>query len=237
MKKIFSIFLNLFLFLIVLSCGKISPKGDFETKQIDVEEFNSINLEGKFRAFYVRSDKNFVEIESYENIINNLKIKVSGKTLSITEKRETANMDMYNVTIYSKYSPASISISDSVELNISSEIKTDNFKLNLKKNAKFIGSINSRNAEVEMQDMSLANFKGFTKDVSLKMKDTANLIATYWILDNLNIDAKNGVYAEVNVKDSLKGNIKNTAKFLYYNDPILTFKIDKTATVNNKILK
>ena len=237
MKKTFSIFLNLFLFLIVLSCGKISPKGDFETKQIDLEEFNSINLEGKFRAFYVRSDKNFVEIESYKNIINNLKIKVSDKTLSITEKRETANMDMYNVTIYSKYSPASISISDSVELNISSEIKTDNFKLNLKKNAKFIGSINSRNAEVEMQDMSLANFKGFTKDVSLKMKDTANLIATYWILDNLNIDAKNGVYAEVNVKDSLKGNIKNTAKFLYYNDPILTFKIDKTATVNNKILK
>lgn len=237
MKKTFSIFLNLFLFLIVLSCGKISPKGDFETKQIDVEEFNSINLEGKFRAFYVRSDKNFVEIESYKNIINNLKINVSDKTLSITEKRETANMDMYNVTIYSKYSPTSISISDSVELNISSEIKTDNFKLNLKKNAKFIGSINSRNAEIEMQDTSLANFKGFTKDANLKLKDTANLIAPYWILDNLNIDAKNGVYAEVNVKDSLKGNILNTAKFLYYNDPIRAFKIDKTANVNNKILK
>jgi hypothetical protein len=46
-------------------------------------------------------------------------------------------------------------------------------------------------------------------------------------IENLNIDSKNGNYAEVNVKDSLKGHIQNTAKFLYYNDPIRALKLIK----------
>lgn len=233
MKLLFSTFI----FLLFISCGKISPKGKIESKDFPVEDFTNINLEGKFRVFYVNGEKSFVNVETYPNILNNLKIKVKDKTLNITESRETQGVDFYNVTIYSKYNLEKISISDSVEMNISSEIKTDNFKLNLKNNGKFIGSVNSRKAEVEMMNTSRANFTGKTKVAFIKIADTANLIAPYWMIENLNIDSKNANYAEVNVQDSLKGNIKNTAKFVYYNDPIRAFKIDKTANVQNKELE
>lgn len=233
MKLLFSTFI----FLLFISCGKISPKGKIESKDFPVEDFTNINLEGKFRVFYINGEKSFVNVETYPNILNNLKIKVKDKTLNIKESRETQGVDFYNVTIYSKYNLEKISISDSVEMNISSEIKTDNFKLNLKNNAKFIGSVNSRKAEVEMLNTSRANFTGKTKVAFIKIADTANLIAPYWMIENLNIDSKNANYAEVNVQDSLKGNIKNTAKFVYYNDPIRAFKIDKTANVQNKELE
>ncbi len=233
MKLLFSTFI----FLLFISCGKISPKGKIESKDFPVEDFININLEGKFRVFYVNGEKSFVNVETYPNILNNLKIKVKDNTLNIIESRETQGVDFYNVTIYSKYNLEKISISDSVEMNISSEIKTDNFKLNLKNNAKFIGSVNSRKAEVEMLNTSRANFTGKTKVAFIKIADTANLIAPYWMIENLNIDSKNANYAEVNVQDSLKGNIKNTAKFVYYNDPIRAFKIDKTANVQNKVLE
>ena len=227
-----------FLFLLtIFSCSKISPKGKIESKDFPVEDFTNLNLQGKFRVFYVNGEKSFVNVETYPNILNNLKIKVKDKTLNIKEIRETQGVDFYNVTIYSKYNLEKISISDSVEMNISSEIKTDNFKLNLKNNAKFIGSVNSRKAEVEMLNTSRANFTGKTKVAFIKIADTANLIAPYWMIENLNIDSKNANYAEVNVQDSLKGNIKNTAKFVYYNDPIRAFKIDKTANVQNKELE
>lgn len=233
MKLVFSTFI----FLLFISCGKISPKGKIESKDFPVEDFTNINLEGKFRVFYINGEKSFVNVETYPNILKNLKIKVKDKTLNIKESRETQGVDFYNVTIYSKYNLEKISISDSVEMNISSEIKTDNFKLNLKNNAKFIGSVNSRKAEVEMLNTSRANFTGKTKVAFIKIADTANLIAPYWMIENLNIDSKNANYAEVNVQDSLKGNIKNTAKFVYYNDPIRAFKIDKTANVQNKELE
>lgn len=220
----------------LVSCGKISPKGNIETKEVEVSEFSNLDMDGKFRVFYVRGTKNFVEIETYPNIANNLDVDVKDKTLSIKEKRGTKGVDFYNVTIYSKYNLEKVTIADSVEMNISSEIKTDNFRLNLKNNATFMGSINTRRAEVEMLNRSRANFLGQTKDAVIKISDTASLIAPYWKIENLNIDSKNGNYAEVNVKDSLKGHIQNTAKFLYYNDPIRAFKKDKATRVENKKL-
>ncbi|MDQ0475875.1 GIN domain-containing protein [Chryseobacterium sp. MDT2-18] len=220
----------------LVSCGKVSPKGDIVSHDIKVEDFVNLNLNGKFRAFYIKSDSSFVNVETYKNVGGNLKIKVKDKTLTISENRETEGVDFYNITIYSRYNLEKVSMSDSAELNISSEIKTDNFKLTLKNNAKFIGSVNSRKAEVEMTEKSRANFLGKTKNAVLKISDTASIIAPYWMIDHLKIESKNGNYAEVNVKDSLKGSIKNTAKLTYYNEPISALKIEQTATVQHKEL-
>lgn len=233
MKKI----LYTSLLVAAVSCGKISPKGTIEKKDVDVSEFVNLDLEGKFRVFYARGAKNFVEIETYPNVAGNLDVDVKDKTLFIKEKRGTKGVDFYNVTIYSKYNLEKVAVADSVEMNISSEIKADNFRLNLKNYATFMGSVNTRRAEIDMQNKSRANFRGLTKNAVIKISDTASLIAPYWKIENLNIDSKNGNYAEVNVKDSLKGNIRNTAKFIYYNNPIRAFKIDKTTRVENKKLE
>lgn len=226
--------LILFIAFTVISCGKISPKGNIESRDVPLEEFVNLHLKGKFRLFYIKSDSSFVNVETYPNILNNLRIKIKDKTLNIEEKRETKGVDFYNITVYSKYNLEQISITDSVEMNISSEIKTDNFRLNLKNNGKFIGSVNSRRTEVEMTGKSRVNFLGTTQDAVIKIADTASIIAPFWMIENLKIDSKNGIYAEVNVKDSLKGSIKNTSKMVYYNDPIRAFTIDKTANVQNK---
>lgn len=230
------IFVLLLATITLFSCGKISPKGNLETKDIDVEDFTSLDLEGKFRVFYARGPKNFVQIETYPNIANNLDIDIDNKTLFIKESRKTKGVDFYNVTIYSKYNLDKVSLSDSIEMNISSEIKTDNFKLNMKNNASFMGSVNTRKAEIEMLNRSRANFLGETKNAYIKISDTASLIAPYWKITNLDLDSKNGNYAEVNVKDTLKGNVINTAKLVFYNEPIRKFKAEKGTKVNQKNL-
>ncbi len=227
----------LFFFLLIFSCGKVRPEGQIELQKKDVSAFVNIDLKGKFRTFYVKSKSNFIEVETYPNIIENLEIKVKNQTLFISEKRKTKGVDFYNITIYSQYSPQKISIADSVEFNVSSEINTDNFRLSLKNNGKFIGAIRSRRAEVEMQQTSLANFRGFTKNAVIKLKDTANILAPYWKLENLQMEMKNGTFAEFSVEDSLKGNVENTAKLLYHGDPVRAFKIGKETTVENQPLE
>ena len=222
---------------ILISCGKIAPKGNIETKEIELSEFMKLDLDGNFRVFYVKSPKNFVTIETYKNISDNLSIDVKDKTLFIKEKRETEAVDFYNITIYSKYNLDDIKIQKLAEMNLSSEIKTDHFKLFLKNNAKFIGSVQTRRTDLEMEETSRANFSGVSTNVYLKMKDTTNLISPYWHIKNLKIETKNQPYAEVNVLDSITGELQNTTKFLYYNDPIRAFKIGKKAIVNNEILE
>ena len=220
----------------LFSCGKVSPKGDIVRNDVKIDDFVNLSLNGNYRAFYIKSDSSFVNVETYKNVGDNLKIKVKNKTLSISESRDMEGVDFYNVTIYSKYNLEQVSMSGYAELNISSEIKTDNFKLNLKNNAKFIGSVNSRRTEIEMTGKSRANFLGKTKDAALKISDTASIIAPYWTIQNLDLDSQNGNYAELNVEDSLKGSVKNTAKLTYYNDPISAIKITETATVQHKEL-
>lgn len=230
-------YFHLILLLLLLSCGKIAPEGNIELKQTDLENFTKLDLDGNFRVFYVKSPKNFVTVETYDNINDNLKINVKDNTLFIKENRPTEAVDFYNITVYTRYDLNNIRIQKRAEMNLSSEIKTDHFTLSLKNNAKFIGSIQSRQTDLTMEETSRANFTGKSQNVHVKMKDSANLIAPYWQIQNLKIETKNQPYAELMVKDSITGNLEDTSRFLYYNDPIRAFKIGKNTQVNNQILK
>lgn len=222
----------------IISCGKVKPEGEILSKDIEIEEFSKLNLKGKFRLFFIPSDKNFVNVETNPNFADNLDINIDNNTLNIKEKRETSGLDFYNVTIYSKKNLEEISIADSVEMNVSGEIKSENIRINLKNNAKFIGGINTPKAEVEMTQNSRANFLGKTYRATLKLSDSAGIIAPYWYIKTLNINSQNGVYAEINVEDTLKGDVKNTAELYYYGNPVVGLNIDKkNAKVNRKNLK
>lgn len=223
-------------FILIFGCGKVEPKGEIIDKEIKVEDFTKLKLDGKFRAFFVKSDSSFVNVETYKNIADNLKINVSDKTLSISEKSETEGVDFYNITIYSKHNIEEVTVNDLVELNISGKIKTDHFKLSLKNNAKFIGAIDTRSTLLELNQKSRANFSGQTHNATIKISDTASIIAPFWEIGDLNIESKNGNYAELNVQDSLKGSVKNTAKLYYYNEPVNAIKIEKSADVRHKNL-
>ncbi|MEC5395143.1 GIN domain-containing protein [Bergeyella sp. RCAD1439] len=226
-----------FVFLIFVSCGKVRPDGEITSRDVKLDDFSGLELKGKYRLFFVPNEGNFVNVETYGNVADNLKIEVSGKTLSITERREAQGVDFYNVTVYSRHRPERISVSDSVEFNVSGQIKSENLRLDLKNNAKFIGAIDTRRTDLAMSGTSRANFTGKTKEAQIKISDTANLIAPYWVLGTLSLDSQNGNYAEVNVEDTLRGEVKNTAKVRYYSNPVMRLKSDKTASVKAQLLK
>lgn len=227
-------FLYLLLTIILLGCGKISPKGEIQSKNIKIEAFSKLDVKGKFHLFFIPSEENFINIETYPNIAKNLDIQVKDSTLHITENRNVENADFYSLTIYSKNPLKNISVSDSVEMNISGELKTKDLIINLKNNAKFIGAINTKNTEVKMQQKSRANFIGKTQNAILQLADTTSIIAPYWYIKVANIQSKNNNYTEINVEDSLKGSIENTAQLHYYGKPFKTLKSVKPAQLFSK---
>jgi hypothetical protein len=233
MKSIFSLFLVSSLAL--FSCGKVSPKGNVETKTFPVQDYSKLDLDGKFRVFYVKTDSNAVEVETYPNLMDNLDIHVKDKQLFIHEKRESGRVDFYNLTIYSTKNMDQISLSDSVEFNGSTEIKANDFQLKLNKTAKFIGALRSKNATIEMNGHSLANIKGYTQNAFFKLSDSASIIAPFWEINVLDLEVKNGAYAEAKVLDTLKGNLRNTSSLLYYSTPIMKLKKDNATKVTNKL--
>lgn len=233
MKKI----LLLFTIFTIVSCSKVKPEGPIETHEIKLADFNQVDLKGKFRVFFIHSQKNFVAVETNPNFYKNLDINVKDHVLDIHEKRETQGLDFYNISIYSKSQLNQAKLADSVEFNISGEIKSPDFKLNLKNSAKFIGAVNSAKVALDMTDKSRANLMGKSNQAFVKISDTASLIAPYWIINDLKINSDKGNYSELNIKNKISGEVKNTATFNYYGSPVSAFKIEKTATVQNKELQ
>ncbi|MCD9855654.1 DUF2807 domain-containing protein [Epilithonimonas sp. JDS] len=228
---------NLFYLILIftaVSCGKVKPKGEIQSKDVELAEFSKLNLKGKFRVFYVQSPHNFVNVETYPNVFENLKIEVKDKNLSITEKSATDKVDFYNITIYGKNPFDDIKIADSVELNISSQMKVENFSLHLKDNAKFIGSVISEKSTIEMLNKGRANLLGKTTLAKLNIRDTASIISPYWYIKDLEIESQNGNYAELNVDEEIKGKIGNTSKLIYYGNPSKKLKVTEKATIENK---
>lgn len=221
---------------LVISCSKISPKGDITIQQMPVSDFSQIEGHGKFRVFLVKSNENKIEAETYPNIFKNLEVKQKNGQLVISENRPTQGVDFYNLTIYTKQYPTKISLADSIDFNVSGDIKAQNLQIQLRDNAKFIGAIRTDKTELDMQNSSLANIKGFTKEASLKLKDTAGMISPYWLVDQMNINAQNHIYAEVNAKNLLSGNLTDTSKMLFYNNPVQKFKHSPKTTIENKKL-
>lgn len=223
--------------LCLVSCGKIRQKGEFTEKNFTQKVADTVALEGKFRAFIVPSDSSFVMVESTENYIENLAIKNDGKTLSITEKRETSPTGFYTVFLYTDKLPAKIALKDSVECNTSGMYQSGAFSLAIKDKSKFIGAADVKNFKLRMSDQSSANLRGSAEIADIALQDKTGLLAPFFISSELNINLKDEAFAELTTTKLLEGAVGPKNKFIYYGNPLRKISISPGADVTNKNIK
>ena len=236
MKNITKLFLYLNLCLTLLACSKISPKGEIEVKDVTVENFTKLNLKGDFKVFFAKGNQNLVSVETYPNVYKNLDIEVENGILTIEENRKTDQVDFYNITIFGKKDLSEVSLSDKVEMNVSGQVKIPEFSLYLKGNSKFMGGVMAPKSKIEMAEKSNANILGETKNLNIKLTDSASIMAPYFYVENLEILSENGASAGLNIDQEMKGTLENTSKLIFYGEPLnkLTKK-DKASVENRKL--
>ena len=235
MNKIFN-FLKIFILVGIISCSKISPSGEIEVKDKSVENFSKLNLKGNFKVFFAKGNQNIVSVETYPNVYKNLDIEVENGILTIEENRKTDQVDFYSITIFGKNDLNEISLADQVEMNVSGQVKSPNFSLNLKDHSKFMGAVISEKSSVEMTQKANANILGETKNLNLKLTDSASIMAPYFYVENLELNAKNDASAGLNIDNEMKGTLENTSKLIFYGEPLnKLIKKDKSSVENRKL--
>jgi len=237
MKKTIKLFLYLYLFLNLLACTKISPSGEIEVKDQKVENFTKLNLKGNFKIFFAKAGQNMVSVETYPNIYKNLDIEVENGTLTIEENRKPENVDFYNITVFGKNDLNEISLAENVEMNISGQVKSPQFSLNLKDHSKFMGAVISEKSNIEMTQISNANILGETKNLNLKLTDSASIMAPYFYVENLELNAKNNASAGLNIDNEMKGTLENTSKLIFFGEPLNKLVKKDKAIIENRKLK
>ena len=214
-------FLYIVVVLVLISCGKIQPEGnEIKTQEVKIEEFSALHLEGNFKVSYIQSTENKLIVETYPNIFENLKIKVKDKELTISEKRKTEGVEVYNIILYSSGKISKMKMQNSAEFNISSQMMMDDFSLKMEDNTKFTGAILSNKTEINLYDNARLEMFGKTLEAEVVMRDSAVMVSPYWFVNNLKIKAEDDALAEISVEEKLEGKLKNNAKLNYKGNPV-----------------
>ena len=102
MTKLF--FNIIFFVLIFLSCNKryddrkcFKSNGKEVSKEINLQDFNSIELDGNFKVFLKSDTLNRIEIVSGKNLINNIKADISDSILILKDNNKCRWLRSYNV--------------------------------------------------------------------------------------------------------------------------------------------
>jgi hypothetical protein len=100
-----------------------------------------------------------------------------------------------------------------------------------------MGAVIAPKSKIEMAEKSNANILGETKNLNLKLADSASIMAPYFYVENLEILSKNGASAGLNIDQEMKGTLENTSKLIFYGEPLNKLTKKDKASVENRKLK
>ena len=90
----------------------------------------------------------------------------------------------------------------------------------MKDHSKFMGAVISEKSIVDMAQKSNANILGETKNLNLKLTDSASIMAPYFYVENLELNTKNNASAGLNIDNEMKGTLENTSKLIFFGEPL-----------------
>jgi len=201
MKK--TLLLAIFIFTItIIGCGcslnSIKGNGNETTKSFNVSDFSHIDASHAFVIQVVVGEKQSVEIETDENLMEYVKVSVTNNTLFL-EIENFVKFDGRVKAIISTESLNGIDLSGACKIDVRN-ISTDNFSVDASGACKGTLSGNVENLNIELSGATKLN--------------TVELIAK-----NLNINMSGASNLEVYCDNSLTVDASGASKVIVYGDP------------------
>lgn len=180
MKKITLLIATLLLTTVAFSQKKEKVKGSkvVVTVKYDVDAFSEIEVEDNLEVFFVKGDKNSVEVETDENIQTAINHQTYGKSLRLNTNKEISSYKKLEVRVTYTDSLKLISVRHEAKLNAVSEITLSNLtvktfdfsKSNLNINAAKFNLISNEKSEVMLNLKSEDAVVELSKNAELKGK-------------------------------------------------------------------
>lgn len=220
MKKILYLTIVLVIAICFSSCnisivgeGKISNKDSVFAKP-----FQNVVVRGNFQAVFVKGDKAAVRMESHENILQNIEIKIVGDDLLISEKNNVERTEIYKITITSAVFNE-ISIHGNVQAESSGLLNQEKMKIVLEDNSKCMATLALSELDVSMSENANANFSGSSAEMSLDISDNASLIAPLFSVSNADCSLTENASVQLMVLQTLDGSGSGNSVFQFVGNP------------------
>ena len=236
MKKLFHYSVLSVLSILLLSCShSIKGEGEITNKEIKISPIKEISANGTFRLIYLFDGNNpRIVIESYKNLIQNLKIENSDGKLTLSETNNVKDSDLYNIYIYNPQIEK-FDIHNLVNVDLNSQLRASKLTINLYDVSKFLANtIVVDELNVNVNDVAGISLKGTSNTLNLTAEDTSNFMAPFLEVSEANIELSDVAKAEINVKSKLTGKISDNSSLTIIGNPAKDIQQKDLAVINFK---
>jgi len=226
-----SIILTIF-FLLLFQYNSNSQiiKGDGQVKKEnrEISSFNTVIAQGNFNLILIKGDKNNITIETDGNLFEYFQTNVKDSTLNISM---LANIKKYKKidVIIPIDEIKKIILLDETSLKTKSTIKLKDLYLFSGGESKIDLNLFIDNFDLTLTDGTLANIKGYCKNLNLKTHDETELNAFDFQIDYCNILSTGLTDARIFVKKEINSLLITGGSNVYYiGNPKIKTKISSS---------
>lgn len=233
-KKI--IFLTVGVTFLTSCSSTIDGEGAGDVKQvIATESVKSLEVDCNCQVTLIPGSENKIEVESHQNIIDNLNISNKGNIVIVSENKEVDTYNNYNVFVYVTKDLQDLELGSLTNLKISGTLNVDKFALNIKDQAKIVEAYFIANdMEIKAQNQIQIELQGTVNKLEVKAYDQANLDLSKFVAYDTEFVAEDNVKFVVNAKSALIGEANGRAIVEYLGDPRKDIKSVDQAQVIKK---
>ncbi|HNX06579.1 MAG TPA: head GIN domain-containing protein [Bacteroidales bacterium] len=239
MKKI--IYLTVIIFFTSFICSitscmdnlPVKGNGAIIKKEIQLTEFDKIELDGIFKVILKQGDQAKLEVETDENLLDCLRADVSNSTLKIKLKKPVHST--HGINIYVTFNKISnIAVAGHTYAISSDKLNFDRLDVAVSGTSKMIAEINAVSLNMEASGNSSVIFSGNVFSADITASGTANFDAANMNIDDLDLSASGNAAAIVNVITTFDVSASGNAKVLYKGTPEMEESVSGSASVNKK---
>ena len=257
MKLPLSFFLIVLLFLPSLACGSFTTNsvvgsGEIVTQTIDVSDFQRVTLDGFGDVFIEQGQTESLSVETDDNILPLLDIRVRGSELilgtkngvdvnpskSITYTVTIKNLDDITLGGSGKFHVGSlksgnfgVSVSGSGDVNVS-RLEAEELSINLNGSGNiFVENVDVKNVDTSLQGSGDIKLEGQADTQKVRVGGSGNYLAGDLQTNATDVNIPGSADVTVWVEDELSITVSGSGDIRYYGKPA----IDQTISGSGKI--
>jgi len=212
--------LLLFIGISYSSCMMVGVKGNgnVQTEERPVTSFNKIKIGGAFEVLLRQGDKEEVEIEADDNLLEIIETSVSGKTLTVRTDKNIRKAEVLRAYI-TFTDLEKLDVSGAVELKTNSPITTEKLEIEVSGAAKIDMELEVNKLVMDMIGATEIHLSGRAKDVVADISGACELNAIDLKTETFSLDANGATATEVHVTEKLTVDIAGAGSVRYKGDP------------------
>ncbi|PCJ28055.1 MAG: hypothetical protein COA97_01915 [Flavobacteriales bacterium] len=217
------IFLGLVIAFVLNSCiNTIDGNGEIVKEQRIVTSFNKIDISGGYEVLINQGNKERLELEVDENLLEYIKTEVINNTLFISTKESIGNASSLKLYI-TIVNVEDIDVSGAIELKNKGTYKVDKLEIDVSGAADIDLNVDVESLIMDMSGASETSLSGNANDFEIKISGAGDLQAKNLKTKNTSIDISGAGSAIVHAKKSLTVSVSGAGSVKYKGNP----KIDK----------